>query len=165
MRLYLLLSEYRSHKVFFSFRLGNNLAGQYKRGVGMALHIGIGNFSGAIGTLSPFRPFFFSLMLTGILASNIYRQRDAPRYILGRTSLLRCSHQSYRPMLIITCLDGLEFMFIGIGLITVPFAILTYLRINAQRKAALDRAGGTIDLSAKELQELGDRAPYFRYTL
>lgn len=27
-------------------RLGNNLAGQYKRGVGMALHIGIGNFAG-----------------------------------------------------------------------------------------------------------------------
>lgn len=26
--------------------LGNNLAGQYKRGVGMALHIGIGNFAG-----------------------------------------------------------------------------------------------------------------------
>lgn len=48
-------------------RLGNNLAGQYKRGVGMALHIGIGNFAGAI-------------------ASNIYRTQDAPRYILGRMS-------------------------------------------------------------------------------
>lgn len=46
-------------------RLGNNLAGQYKRGVGMALHIGIGNFAGAI-------------------ASNIFRSQDAPRYILGR---------------------------------------------------------------------------------
>ncbi|KAI9056478.1 MFS general substrate transporter [Trametes sanguinea] len=44
--------------------LGNNLAGHYKRGVGMALHIGIGNFAGAI-------------------ASNIYRSQDAPRYILG----------------------------------------------------------------------------------
>ncbi|KAM5545391.1 hypothetical protein V8D89_001004 [Ganoderma adspersum] len=44
--------------------LGNNLAGHYKRGVGMALHIGIGNFGGAI-------------------ASNIYRSQDAPRYILG----------------------------------------------------------------------------------
>lgn len=29
-------------------RLGNNLSGQYKRGVGMALQIGIGNFSGSI---------------------------------------------------------------------------------------------------------------------
>ncbi|KAJ3536287.1 hypothetical protein NM688_g6858 [Phlebia brevispora] len=44
--------------------LGNNLSGQYKRSVGMALHIGIGNFAGAI-------------------ASNIYRSQDEPRYILG----------------------------------------------------------------------------------
>ncbi|KAI5118655.1 hypothetical protein M0805_002575 [Coniferiporia weirii] len=44
--------------------VGNNLAGQYKRGVGMAVHIGIGNFGGAI-------------------ASNIFRTQDAPRYILG----------------------------------------------------------------------------------
>ncbi|KZT63332.1 MFS general substrate transporter [Daedalea quercina L-15889] len=46
------------------FRLGNNLAGQYKRGIGMAFHIGFGNFSGAI-------------------ASNIYLSRDEPRYIMG----------------------------------------------------------------------------------
>ncbi|KAE9396024.1 MFS general substrate transporter [Gymnopus androsaceus JB14] len=44
--------------------LSNNLSGQYKRGVGMALHIGIGNFSGAI-------------------ASNIFRAQDKPRFILG----------------------------------------------------------------------------------
>ena len=49
------------------YRLGNNLSGHYKRGVGMAMHIGIGNFGGAI-------------------ASNIYRSQDAPRYILGRAS-------------------------------------------------------------------------------
>ncbi|KAF9523178.1 MFS general substrate transporter [Crepidotus variabilis] len=44
--------------------LGNNLAGQYKRGIGMATHIGIGNFIGAI-------------------AANIYRSQDSPRFILG----------------------------------------------------------------------------------
>ncbi|KAG8219182.1 MFS general substrate transporter [Butyriboletus roseoflavus] len=44
--------------------LGNNLAGQYKRAVGMALNIGFGNFSGAI-------------------AANIYREQDSPRFILG----------------------------------------------------------------------------------
>ncbi|KAF9483280.1 MFS general substrate transporter [Pholiota conissans] len=44
--------------------LGNNLAGQYKRGIGMAIHIGIGNFGGAI-------------------AANIYRSKDSPRYLVG----------------------------------------------------------------------------------
>ncbi|KAG0692281.1 MFS general substrate transporter [Suillus ampliporus] len=44
--------------------LGNNLSGQYKRGVGMALQIGIGNFSGAISAV-------------------IYRSQDSPRFILG----------------------------------------------------------------------------------
>ena len=48
-----------------SRRLGNNLSGHYKRGIGMALQIGIGNFSSA-------------------MAGNFYRSRDAPRYILGR---------------------------------------------------------------------------------
>lgn len=52
-------------------RLGNNLAGQYKRGVGMALHIGIGNFSGAI-------------------ASNVFRSQDTPRFIIGRTLIISC---------------------------------------------------------------------------
>jgi hypothetical protein len=46
-------------------RLGNNLAGQYKRGIGMAIHIGVGNFSGAI-------------------ACNIYRAQDSPRFLVGR---------------------------------------------------------------------------------
>ncbi|KAG9226994.1 hypothetical protein CCMSSC00406_0008966 [Pleurotus cornucopiae] len=43
---------------------GNNLAGQYKRGVGMALQIGVGNLGGAV-------------------ASNIYRTQDSPRYLVG----------------------------------------------------------------------------------
>lgn len=42
----------------------NNLSGKYKRAVGMAFQIGVGNFSGAF-------------------ASNFYRTQDAPRYILG----------------------------------------------------------------------------------
>ncbi|KAJ3924508.1 MAG: hypothetical protein NXY57DRAFT_908020, partial [Lentinula lateritia] len=49
--------------------LGNNLCGQYKCGVGMALHIGIGNFSGAI-------------------ASNIFRTQDKPRFILDAIELM-----------------------------------------------------------------------------
>jgi len=108
--------------------LGNNLSGQYKRGVGMALQIGIGNFSGAI-------------------ASNIYRTRDEPRFILGH---------------------GLELMFLGIGFITVPLAIVLYRRVNASRDA-IDIAGDCEKKQGKytvqELRDLGDRAPDFRYTL
>ncbi|KAJ3558218.1 hypothetical protein NM688_g1060 [Phlebia brevispora] len=44
--------------------LANNVAGQYKRGAAIALHIGFGNFAGSI-------------------ASVLYRSQDAPRYILG----------------------------------------------------------------------------------
>ncbi|KAF8503070.1 MFS general substrate transporter [Gautieria morchelliformis] len=44
--------------------LGNNMAGKCKRGVGMAVHVGLGN--------------------SGILmSSNIFRTQDAPRYIIG----------------------------------------------------------------------------------
>lgn len=42
----------------------NNLAGSYKRAVGMAFQIGVGNFSGAF-------------------SSNFYRAQDAPQYTLG----------------------------------------------------------------------------------
>ncbi|CEJ90732.1 Putative Major facilitator superfamily transporter [[Torrubiella] hemipterigena] len=44
--------------------LSNNLAGSYKRGVGMAIQIGIGNLGGA-------------------MASNFYRSGDGPRFRLG----------------------------------------------------------------------------------
>ncbi|KIJ14037.1 hypothetical protein PAXINDRAFT_13153 [Paxillus involutus ATCC 200175] len=44
--------------------LANNLRGKYKRAVGMALQISVGNLGGVIG-------------------SNILRTQDAPRYLLG----------------------------------------------------------------------------------
>ncbi|KAH9919550.1 MFS general substrate transporter [Fomitopsis serialis] len=44
--------------------LGNNLAGQYKRGVGMAVQIGVGN-------------------LASLIVTNIYLSKDAPRYVMG----------------------------------------------------------------------------------
>ncbi|KAJ3769806.1 MFS general substrate transporter [Lentinula raphanica] len=107
--------------------LGNNLSGQYKRGVGMALHIGIGNFSGAI-------------------ASNIFRTQDKPRFILGH---------------------GIELMFVGIGMILLPVTVFVYSRINLKRAKFMERVAEGLEKqpSVKELRELGDRAPNFRYIL
>ncbi|KAF8125328.1 hypothetical protein EV363DRAFT_1533139 [Boletus edulis] len=72
--------------------LANNLGGRYKRAVGLAIQIGVGNMGGAI-------------------ASGIYRTRDEPRYLLGH---------------------GLEIMFLGIGIVTLPFTVLAQ-RTNAKR--------------------------------
>ncbi|KAH8431086.1 uncharacterized protein LDX57_008747 [Aspergillus melleus] len=44
--------------------LSVNLAGDYKRAAGMAMHIGLGNLAGA-------------------MSSNFYRTQDAPEYVLG----------------------------------------------------------------------------------
>ncbi|EKM77200.1 hypothetical protein AGABI1DRAFT_62224 [Agaricus bisporus var. burnettii JB137-S8] len=108
--------------------LGNNLAGQYKRGIGMAIQIGVGNFSGAI-------------------ASNIYRSQDSPRFLVGH---------------------GVELMFVGMGLICVPVAVLSYVRINKKRdelqREALEK-GEANKYTPQQLREMGDREPSFRYTL
>ncbi|KAF7298055.1 hypothetical protein HMN09_01026800 [Mycena chlorophos] len=107
--------------------LGNNLAGQYKRGIGMALQIGIGHFGGAF-------------------ASNMYRTQDKPRFIIGHAC---------------------ELMFVGIGLIATLVAAVNSDRINRKRDAMARAAAerGDKPYSAKELREMGDRAPDFRYTL
>ncbi|KIK95819.1 hypothetical protein PAXRUDRAFT_826631 [Paxillus rubicundulus Ve08.2h10] len=47
--------------------LANNLEGRYKRSVGIALQIAVGNLGGAV-------------------ACNIFRTQDGPRYVLGRKS-------------------------------------------------------------------------------
>lgn len=64
--------------------------------------------------------------------------------------------------------DGLELMFVGIGLITVPVLALVYKRINNARDEAAQKRterGEKLQLSVQELRDLGDRAPDFRYTL
>lgn len=59
-------------------------------------------------------------------------------------------------------------MFIGIGLISLPIAVVTYRRINSRRdeaaQAAFERGESNL-YTRKELREMGDRAPDFRYTL
>jgi hypothetical protein len=72
--------------------------------------------------------------------------------------------------------DGIELMFIGIGLICTPLAVLIYTRINKQRdeyeaSLAADREKftegkmGKYGYTPQELRDLGDRAPDFRYLL
>ena len=114
----------------------------------MALHIGIGNFGGAI-------------------ASNIYRSQDAPRYILGRTSQSRCApllrpYVDWRAVFI----DGIELMFVGIGFIALPATVIAYKRINARRDESVKVANERgLKYTPEELRRMGDRAPDFRYTL
>jgi hypothetical protein len=59
-------------------------------------------------------------------------------------------------------------MFVGMGYICVPAAIIIYTQINKSRdameKAALEN-GEKNKYSDQELREMGDRAPSFRYTL
>lgn len=57
-------------------------------------------------------------------------------------------------------------MFVGIGFVTLPIAVITYTRINARRdvlEKEMQEKG--IKYTAEELREMGDRAPDFRYTL
>jgi len=59
-------------------------------------------------------------------------------------------------------------MFVGIGWITVPIAVMTYMRINKQRaevnREALER-GEKNKFTPQEVREMGDKAPEFRYTI
>ena len=57
-------------------------------------------------------------------------------------------------------------MFVGIGFVTLPMAVLLYMKINASRdRLVQEMKEKGIKLSAEEIRELGDRAPDFRYTL
>jgi hypothetical protein len=57
-------------------------------------------------------------------------------------------------------------MFVGIGYITLPIAVIAYTRINAKRDMQLkEMEEKGIKLTPEEIRELGDRAPDFRYTL
>ena len=71
------------------------------------------------------------------MASNFYRSKDSPRYILGH---------------------ALELGFCAAGLVAVLLLRNGYRRVNRKRDAL-----GPTQLSEAELSELGDKAPTFRY--
>lgn len=73
------------------------------------------------------------------MASNFYRAPDAPKYTLGH---------------------ALELGFLVAGVISAVFMREAYKRVNAKRERE-----GNQGLTDRELSELGDKAPSFRYTL
>lgn len=82
--------------------------------------------------------------LNGVVASNIYRQADAPKYRPGHGTVL-----AYLVL----------FLFIG--------SIVTTLLLRAENKKRLSgkRDNWTAGKSAAEMHELGDKRPDFIYTV
>lgn len=77
------------------------------------------------------------------MASNFYRAKDAPHYILGH---------------------ALELGSIGAGIVAVLVLLFNYKRINAKRKLQLAE-GIHIGYTLEELGELGDGSVTFKYFL
>lgn len=77
------------------------------------------------------------------MASNFYRQQDAPRYILGH---------------------ALELGFIGAGILGLLVLVFNYKRINKKRERQLAE-GAQNGYTPEELGELGDRSMTFKYVL
>jgi hypothetical protein len=77
------------------------------------------------------------------MASNFYREKDGPRFVLGH---------------------ALELGFIGAGIIACVILIISYTAINKKRDRQMigeDKSS----LSNEELSAMGDRATTFRYML
>lgn len=81
--------------------------------------------------------------LAGAMASNFYREQDAPRYILGH---------------------ALELGFIGAGILGLLVLVFNYKRINKKRERQLAE-GAHNGYTPEELGELGDRSMTFKYVL
>ncbi|CAH0054954.1 unnamed protein product [Clonostachys solani] len=102
--------------------LAVNLSGSCKRSIGMAIQISVGNLGGA-------------------MASNFYRAKDAPRYILGHS---------------------LSLGFVIAGILSMVSLLVTYNVINRKRERAL-REGKRAEYSEEQLSFLGDKAITWRY--
>ena len=57
-------------------------------------------------------------------------------------------------------------MFVGIGFVTLPMAVMVYTKVNS-RRGLLERemVDKGVKYTPEDIRELGDRAPNFRYTL
>lgn len=77
------------------------------------------------------------------MASNFYRQRDSPQYVLGHT---------------------LELGFISAGIVAAFILVISYVCINKKRDRIV-QDGGEAQFTARELSAKGDRAITFRYMI
>ncbi|KAF9218562.1 MFS general substrate transporter [Gyrodon lividus] len=84
--------------------------------------------------------------LAGVIASMIFRIQDRPRYLLA---------------------NGLEIVFLCMGLVTVSITVLAYKHINAQRdrEELLNQQQGVRTDHKDGDKPMGDRAPSFRYAI
>lgn len=108
--------------------IANSLAPSSKRAIGMALLISVGNMG-------------------GIMGSNIYLEREKPKYKTGfGVSLAMC------------CLS-----------VVMTYVLrVAYKRENTKREALLTEHGETViraRYTEDEMLELGDKSPFFKYTL
>ena len=100
----------------------------------MGIDIGMGGFGGAI-------------------AANIYRSKDSPRFRLGRALLPRLPFNMFTGTRLDPP-DWLELMFICIGLIAIPIAILSYLHNNRKRDE-IQSSGEKKEYSNQQLRAMG----------
>lgn len=75
------------------------------------------------------------------MASNFYRAKDGPRYILGHS---------------------LELGFISVGIIAAFIQVWGYRRINRNRERKMAEGGESL-YTAEELSSQGDKSITFRY--
>lgn len=108
--------------------IGNSLAPSSKRAVGMALLISVGNMG-------------------GIMGSNIYLSREAPKYTTGFAASLAMCCAAILMTLVLRW---------------------AYARENKKKDAMLAELGEEgirAKYSEEELMHMGDKSPFFRYTL
>ncbi|KAF8428905.1 hypothetical protein L210DRAFT_3652203 [Boletus edulis BED1] len=98
--------------------LANNLGGRYKRAVGLAIQIGVGNMGGE----GQSHPTSIALGTNRVTYLNVGRFDCVLRPCADELADISLS-------------DGLEIMFLGIGIVTLPFTVLTQ-RTNAKRDLA-----------------------------
>jgi MFS family permease len=103
----------------------NNVEGVYKRGITIGFVIGWGN-------------------LNGVVSSNIYRQKDKPRFFLGH---------------------GVVLAYLTLFLFGGSMVTRTMLAAENKKRREGKRDGWVEGKSEQEVLEMGDRKPDFLYTL